>query len=537
LEPRKDPSAPIINKLRKEVSELRTLIDKVQDWKTRAALQLARADKYATKAAKDLTKTDIHELYYNIHQLKRDVVAKEEYDKNKDSVLKEIVTLHLENERLQNRVTTLEAEEWIPYKEFRSSSNGLHANIKVLTNTIALHYNEHLAMYDKYDLRVQPTSHRNLEAMYAKQEEMTEALDALYKSIKEDLLKGTKENLVAEIDFEMKQDQSIHDRIATITKQLFSQEKLTAVMNTQLDEIKSQAKRTLEQHIAQILDPSKRPRNPYNPVDRALKNIHNKIKDMVDTAITNIDEVICGTLDQAIEGVRLSTHNKAQHGTRPGTKTEVSSNAFHATQPQKDNAIPSVTPERTFRGCTVHIKEPPPRREEYYEDCSEDRNGRYRQDRSYNERHRDDRSRYDNYDRLQEEYKRQRDQEYFLKGHVVEASLEALAEDDMIGWYKTFESYCSLHNVPLMPYHQVAKGIDLYPSDQPTEERTRFSRIISLKLNQLHVIKDPTAKSIKNARVGRDDGYGALYTLLAATIPQLQVHKIAPNTGSNKPPE
>jgi hypothetical protein len=119
----------------------------------------------------------------------------------------------------------------------------------------------------------------------------------------------------------------------------------------------------------------------------------------------------------------------------------------------------------------------------------------------------------------------------------VEASLDSLTEDDMIVWYKSFESYCSLHNIPLLTLHQVTKGIDLYPSDQPVTDRIRLSRIISLKLNQLYLIKDPTAKSIKNARVGRDDGYGALYALLAATIPRLQVNKIAPKTGSNKPPE
>jgi hypothetical protein len=107
----------------------------------------------------------------------------------------------------------------------------------------------------------------------------------------------------------------------------------------------------------------------------------------------------------------------------------------------------------------------------------------------------------------------------------------------MIVWYKSFESYSSLHNIPLLTFHQVTKGRDLYPSVQPAADRPRYSRIIALKLNQLHLIKDPRAKSIKNARVGRDDGYGALYALLAATIPRLQVNKIAPKTGSNKPPE
>jgi hypothetical protein len=79
--------------------------------------------------------------------------------------------------------------------------------------------------------------------------------------------------------------------------------------------------------------------------------------------------------------------------------------------------------------------------------------------------------------------------------------------------------------------------MDLYPVAQNATDRPRFSKIISLKLNQQYLIKDPTAKSIKNARVGRDDGYGALYALLSATIPRLQVNKIAPKNGSNKPPE
>jgi hypothetical protein len=107
----------------------------------------------------------------------------------------------------------------------------------------------------------------------------------------------------------------------------------------------------------------------------------------------------------------------------------------------------------------------------------------------------------------------------------------------MIVWYKSFESYCSLHNIPLPTLHQVTKGVNLYPSDQPVSDHLRLSRIISLKLNQLYLIKDPTAKSIKNTQVGHNYGYGALYALLAATIPRLEVNKIAPKTGSNKPPE
>jgi hypothetical protein len=133
-----------------------------------------------------------------------------------------------------------------------------------------------------------------------------------------------------------------------------------------------------------------------------------------------------------------------------------------------------------------------------------------------------------------EEYSR-RDQEYFMKGHI-EATLETLLEDDMIIWYKSVDSYCTLHSVPLLSYPQVRKGVDLYPTDAPPELRERFSRMLGIKLNQSSLVKDPVAKSIINARAGRDDGYGALYALLAASIPRLQIHKMIPTTGSNKPP-
>jgi hypothetical protein len=60
--------------------------------------------------------------------------------------------------------------------------------------------------------------------------------------------------------------------------------------------------------------------------------------------------------------------------------------------------------------------------------------------------------------------------------------------------------------------------------------------MLGIKLNQSSLIKDPIAKSIIDARAGRDDGYGALYALLAASISRLQIHKMIPTTGSNKPP-
>jgi hypothetical protein len=52
-------------------------------------------------------------------------------------------------------------------------------------------------------------------------------------------------------------------------------------MDLQLTEIKADAKNTMEKYLAGILEPAERSRNPYNPVDRALKNINTEIKEMV----------------------------------------------------------------------------------------------------------------------------------------------------------------------------------------------------------------------------------------------------------------
>jgi hypothetical protein len=501
------------------VTALRSIIEDFQAWQTQTTAQLAKASHDATRAQAILERTDIVELQDNIHQIKRTTVTQDTFAQLQRTQVasdKTIQENRAKNEKLDSRLTTLEAKDWISQTEYRQAQTGLHMELDTLTTTVTLN-----------ELRTQPISHTNLQAIETKHEEVTDALDALYESIKEDLLNETKEYLVTEIDFEIKKDQSVQRQIATITKAVFANNKietamkelldntLTTAMDTELAknmhdaldhhmaDIKKDIKRKLEQQLTQILEPSlERTRNPYNPVDRAMKSIRDQIQTMVKEAIHEIDTIVKGTVDQAVEDVRLSArHNprqEEQYG-RPAT--------HHATSKENPPSIPSVTPERTFRGRTVHIDEPPPRPD-----------GHARDSRNYDRCQECTRNPYEDYDRSQEAYRRQRDQESFLKGHV-EASLESLKEDDMIVWYKSFESYCSLHNIPLLTFHQVTKGTDLYPSSQPASERPRFSRVISLKLNQLHLIKDPTAKSIKNARVGRDDGYGALYALLAATIP------------------
>jgi hypothetical protein len=515
--------------LHTEVAALRAMIVEMQTWMTNQTKQITHIGHEATMAHDALQQTDIHELSDQLHRLRDNVMHKETYDRNRVRMDKE---LEEARQRINQRMDTIESATAINRLDYQDKIAALQmhtdATLATIETSMVLHHDElQTAIKERMSA---PSNRQALKAIEDKQEAVTEALDLLYNSICDDLLTETKETIIADLDFEFKQDPSIKNRITKITKDLLTDETLadarTKAMETQLTEIKTYAKTQMEQHLAGVLEPTARSRNPYNPVDRALKTIQSEITDMVHHAIKEIDTVIQGTVDQAIEDVRLSTRSTR---TTPAT-------APIPTQPpvMQQEAIPTITPERTFRGRTVRIDEPPPRQDQYPQKRDDPHD-------SYNSRHQAQdhthgRGHYDDYDRSRDEYRKQRDQESFLKGHV-EASLESLKEDDMIVWYKSFDSYCSLHNIPLLTFHQVTKGRDLYPSTHPAAERPRFSRIISLKLNQLHLIKDPTAKSIKNARVGRDDGYGALYALLAATIPRLQVNQIAPKTGSNKPPE
>jgi hypothetical protein len=72
----------------------------------------------------------------------------------------------------------------------------------------------------------------------------------------------------------------------------------------------------------------------------------------------------------------------------------------------------------------------------------------------------------------------------------------------MTMWYKYFDSYCSLTCVPLISFQQVTKGADLYPSNAPVDQQACYSRMISIKLNQLNLVKDPITNIIKNAQAG-----------------------------------
>jgi hypothetical protein len=222
----------------------------------------------------------------------------------------------LERQRINKCLDDIDALTATNRLDYQDKITALKQNtdtsVETIETTLVLHFDElqeemqaHLSTH---------TNRRALQEIDTKHDEVTQALDGLCTSIKDDLLTETKETLAAELDFDLKQDPSIKNCIKAIARDLFTAEKLDEArqqaMETQLLVIQTSAKNMMERYLAGILEPTERTRNPYNPVDQALKNIQNKIKMMISTAIQEIDTVIQGTVDQANEDVRLSTRSK-----------------------------------------------------------------------------------------------------------------------------------------------------------------------------------------------------------------------------------
>jgi hypothetical protein len=259
-----------LNALRNEVTELRTIIADLQEWKILKNKHIIHISEEATQAGDALRRTDIHELRDNLHTLKANVIQTETYDRHRTTIANETKQEH---QKLLRRLATLEAAQWVNRTEYKKNNTTVQQytddSVTALTHTIALQYDE---LHTKIKERSPTPGFINtLSAIDNKHEEVTEALDTLYTSIKDDLLTETKETILAEIDFEFRQDLTTQKYINKITDNVFAdqhlEEAMNSIMETHLADIKTYAKTKLEQHLASILEPSQRARNPYNPVD------------------------------------------------------------------------------------------------------------------------------------------------------------------------------------------------------------------------------------------------------------------------------
>jgi hypothetical protein len=98
----KDPPASVTTMLtwQFKISELRSVINKMQKWKEQATIQIAHASIDATRATGELDQTDIHELRDKIQKLKDTAVQHENKKRSRDHELDKV---RQENERLMNR--------------------------------------------------------------------------------------------------------------------------------------------------------------------------------------------------------------------------------------------------------------------------------------------------------------------------------------------------------------------------------------------------------------------------------------------------
>jgi hypothetical protein len=135
---------------------------------------------------------------------------------------------------------------------------------------------------------------------------------------------------------------------------------MSSALDVQLESTKAYARTQLENHIGHLLEPTARLQNPYNPIDRALKSIKTEIKDMVKQAIATIDDITRGTIDQAIEDIRLSARNQGHLNDRANPPVPTAPPERTAPQAPSAPNHTAVTPERTFCGRTVRIDNPPP---------------------------------------------------------------------------------------------------------------------------------------------------------------------------------
>jgi hypothetical protein len=491
--------------MRSDISELRATITAMQN-------QLAKTTKTASTTHDTFEKVDFIGMNDQIYLLKKQTSHLSDYQIDHETISSRLA--QLENERPTTWATKDEMDKSITSK--------IKSQLKDGWKTTDTKFKTTDARFQALQARITEEL-QHLDDIAAHRETVVDELNNAFEVLRDELSNEVRENTMDELFDDLNHDTFLQAKIKALIAQAHDPERLQAnfasILNSELEDVRTQ----IQSQVKAL----------------TTDGLETQLSVLVAAGIKEIDSVIKGTTDLAIEMVM-----KATRAERP----------IQAHTAPPNDPIPTVTPQRTFRGMNVRIDESPPPgptafktynqtehdqhpRDQYHrnQDPHSPPTQRYTGYEDYGPNRSRTNIRDDEYHRREPEEFTRRDQEYFLKGYI-EATLENLLEDHVIVWYKSVDSYCTLHNVPLLSFQQVGKGIDLYPADAPSEHRERFSRMLSIKLNQSSLIKDPIAKSIINARAGRDDGYGALYALLAASIPRLQIHKIVPASGSNKPP-
>ena len=124
----------------------------------------------------------------------------------------------------------------------------------------------------------------------------------------------------------------------------------------------------------------------------------------------------------------------------------------------------------------------------------------------------------------------------FLSHHKFEASLQSRDEEQMRQFYQILQASCAVYQIPLKPITAITP-IDpsVIPPHLTPDQIQHYSQIISAKLQQPKLFKDPIAWDIAWSKIQHNDGYGALQALIFECIPHLRTHSTLQAYNNDKP--
>lgn len=199
---------------------------------------------------------------------------------------------------------------------------------------------------------------QHLDDIATQRETVVDELNTAFETLRDELSQEVRENTMDELHDDLKQDSQLQGKLKQIIQAaqdpVILQEAVATILDDQLAEFRTHAKDRMETMLGSILQPSVHAKNPYNPLDRALDAIQTQVKDMTEAGISRMDDklendiqdqiqafvtkgiqeidtVIKGTTDQAIEMVMKSTRNNKTYQSVPFSEP-----------------LPTVTPQRTF---------------------------------------------------------------------------------------------------------------------------------------------------------------------------------------------
>jgi Rad3-related DNA helicase len=267
---------------------------------------------------------------------------------------------------LHDRIASLEnAATWATQDEMDKS-------VKSNVETQLKHsWNSTEAQFQTLQTRISDEVN-TLDAIAKQRETVIDELNTAFEVLRDELSKEVRENTMDELFDDLNQDTVLQGKIQRIIQKAHNpaqlQETMTSFLNDQIHQY-TLLQRKIRSIIQKAHDPAQLQETITSflndQMDDIRTHIHSQVKDMtaagleiqlselVATGIKEIDSVIKGTTDQAIEIIMTSTRLRSAHHEAPPTRSAHQEAPPTQAAPAYD-PIPAVTPQRTtFRGRNV----------------------------------------------------------------------------------------------------------------------------------------------------------------------------------------